>query len=252
MLHTVEREGSDAAGLEAHIASQPTPIADCYEEAATLAISYAIQQRKARAFFDIVADDGDFSRLATACGVDNVHAFDARPSSLNALRSIDERVTVHAAALSDHHKGEMTVWWTGAQIFERKPTLQQRLSLAFRRKFRIHEARATLTSIDHFVSAGGIVPDVIKIDVDGYEGKVLRGGSRTFENHKPTIALELHQNTKLVFGDTRPGIVAMLTDIGYKALFLTDHHDRGACRIVEVSADHPLVARQETDFLLFV
>jgi len=92
---------------------------------------------------------------------------------------------------------------------------------------------------------------LIKIDVDGYEGKVLQGGMRTFAKHRPAIMLELHKDELIRFGETRRDVVGRLFGIGYKAMFMTDHHVPKACRVVSVDLDHPLVARQETDFLLF-
>ena len=112
------------------------------------------------------------------------------------------------------------------------------------------KTRAELTSIDHLAAVRGIVPDLLKIDVDGYEGKVLRGGIETFTKHRPPIMLELHKD-KLLNGEKRGDVVSILLDIGYQALFLTDHHDPKACQLVSVDRHHPLVARQETDFILF-
>jgi len=171
---------------------------------------------------------------------------------------LGERVTAHPAVLTDRHQGERNVWHSGMKAFEQEPSDGQwrlppwrRVALALRgQKQILSKSRVIVTSIDHFVAEHGLVPGVIKIDVDGYEGRVLRGGLGTFTSHKPAIALELHKDRKLRFGDTRQGVVRMMTDLGYKALFLTDHHDRKACRVVEVDSAHPLIARQETDFII--
>jgi FkbM family methyltransferase len=42
------------------------------------------------------------------------------------------------------------------------------------------------------VLTGSPPPDVVKIDVEGAEAAVLRGGARTFSAHKPIILLALH------------------------------------------------------------
>jgi hypothetical protein len=44
----------------------------------------------------------------------------------------------------------------------------------------------------------------------------------------------------------------MLFDAGYRALFLTDHHKRERCKIVPVEAGDPLLARQQTDMIVFL
>ena len=50
----------------------------------------------------------------------------------------------------------------------------------------------TLT-IDSFINTPGArIPDIIKIDVEGAELLVLRGGKEFFKNHKPIIFMEVH------------------------------------------------------------
>lgn len=75
-------------------------------------------------------------------------------------------------------------------------------------------------------------------------------GIEAFARNRPPIMLELHKD-KLLDGEKRSDVVGILLDIGFEALFLTDHHDPKACEIVPVDRHHPLVARQQTDFILF-
>ncbi len=49
-----------------------------------------------------------------------------------------------------------------------------------------------MTTLDHFVESSKIRPDIIKIDVDGYEGSVIAGAKNFLNNHDPLIFLELH------------------------------------------------------------
>ena len=53
----------------------------------------------------------------------------------------------------------------------------------------IHVPAVTL---DDFVAAGEPPPDLIKIDVEGGEYEVLRGGARLFAKHRPLIIAEVH------------------------------------------------------------
>ena len=63
-------------------------------------------------------------------------------------------------------------------------------------------------SIDAFCDAGGIVPDVIKIDIEGAELDALRGARRTIAARGPALALfvELHPATWPSLGVTRAAI----------------------------------------------
>ncbi len=52
------------------------------------------------------------------------------------------------------------------------------------------ESTVPALSFDNLMASSGIIPDVIKIDVDGYDGKVLSGMQKTLELHKPAIIFE--------------------------------------------------------------
>lgn len=51
-------------------------------------------------------------------------------------------------------------------------------------------------SIDYFISKIGIIPDVLKIDVEGVELKVLKGTENLLKNHSPKIFLSTHGEKK--------------------------------------------------------
>jgi Methyltransferase FkbM domain len=50
-----------------------------------------------------------------------------------------------------------------------------------------------VTTLDDFVAGGGPVPRLIKIDVEGGEYEVLRGGASLFAMHRPLIIAEVHR-----------------------------------------------------------
>lgn len=47
-------------------------------------------------------------------------------------------------------------------------------------------------TLDDFVAGGGRVPQLVKIDVEGGEYQVLRGGAKLFAREKPLIIAEIH------------------------------------------------------------
>jgi FkbM family methyltransferase len=47
-------------------------------------------------------------------------------------------------------------------------------------------------TLDHFVATGGPLPQLVKIDVEGGEYQVLRGGANLFASQKPLIIAEVH------------------------------------------------------------
>lgn len=74
------------------------------------------------------------------------------------------------------------------------------------------------TTLDEFIEREGLIPDVIKIDVEGAEIEVLAGGRHTIPTHKPTIFLSTHSP------ELRESCKEVLEKYGYKitALILSD------------------------------
>jgi FkbM family methyltransferase len=63
-------------------------------------------------------------------------------------------------------------------------------------------------SVDHLIAQGSPPPLIVKIDVEGAELRVLRGGRRLFAEHRPILLLEM-------FGD-RAQTFALLEEFGYR------------------------------------
>jgi FkbM family methyltransferase len=49
-------------------------------------------------------------------------------------------------------------------------------------------------ALDDFIASGGPMPQLIKIDVEGGECEVLRGGTNFFANGRPLIIVEVHHS----------------------------------------------------------
>ena len=54
------------------------------------------------------------------------------------------------------------------------------------------EVEAECVSLDDECERLGFAPDLVKIDVEGYEGEVLRGAEKLLEEDGPIICLEVH------------------------------------------------------------
>ena len=57
--------------------------------------------------------------------------------------------------------------------------------------------------------------DLIKIDVEGYELKVLRGSREVLKKFKPILFIELDQNNLKDQGDTPSALIEYLIELGY-------------------------------------
>lgn len=123
------------------------------------------------------------SRLVTESG--RVHAFEPRPENVERLRATvranhAQNVDIHPVALNDH-PGE-------AAFVMSSSTLQGALAA----DGIASAARVWTDTIDGLVRDGMTPPDIVKIDVEGTEGAVIRGAERTIELHRPLLLIEVH------------------------------------------------------------
>ena len=63
---------------------------------------------------------------------------------------------------------------------------------------------------------------MLKIDVDGYDFKVLQGASKTIAQHRPTIFCELCEYTLNEQGDSIDDIFALLGELQYTCTLDSD------------------------------
>jgi FkbM family methyltransferase len=94
-----------------------------------------------------------------------------------------------------------------------------------RRKSEVAKVTCAATSLDDFCSAQGCRPDVVKIDVEGAELKVLQGASSVFGSAavRPRLVLiELYNQNLQVFGTSIDEVTARMTDLGYRPYILID------------------------------
>jgi len=73
-----------------------------------------------------------------------------------------------------------------------------------------------IVSLDDEGRALNLVPDLLKIDVEGYEFEVLAGARRLLREHKPAICLELHLDLLERRGQSAAHVVAELQAHGYR------------------------------------
>ena len=246
------------------------PGTNFHEEAASAAISYFFDHMKVSNFYDVGAYyQGYFTRLALsyqAYPID-IYAFEMRSdyhakltTGIGAMEKDGRRVELLLAGLTDHHAGQTDMWYTRTLMFETEPEKSEyrepwwrRLKFALRgdhERSVLHHARVEITSIDHFSTARNVIPDLIKIDVDGYEAKVLKGGMSIFARHHPVILLELHRQKWLDrFCTTRREVLRPMFEIGYNALLLSSPWDRG-CEIVPIGPDSSEIDRDETNLVV--
>ena len=70
-------------------------------------------------------------------------------------------------------------------------------------------------SLDDFCTSNKIVPEVVKIDVEGAEIGVLKGAKSVFSKHKPIIFLSIHPRTLALLNQSVEEVIRLIDKMGY-------------------------------------
>lgn len=144
--------------------------------------------------YDIGAHAGFFSLIAAlhTGNAGRVIAFEALESNVHRLRegaaaNHITNVDVHALALSDH---------VGEERFAIHDSSLEGLLLGDGAVPATHESAVMVqvSTLDALVGAGMAAPDVIKVDVEGAEGRVIAGARETLADHTPALLIEIHSH----------------------------------------------------------
>ena len=148
--------------------------------------------------YDVGAHIGFFSLAAARLGA-RVIAFEADPENVDRLNShlmrneMTARVTIVAAAVWSASNPKLPFRrglprsQGGVTTSTNKPVLASGPVI-----------EVAAVTIDSFVAAGGPVPDVIKVDVEGGEIEVLKGAAATVQSKRPNLILEIHHREALL------------------------------------------------------
>lgn len=229
----------------------PLTIEGVYEPATSFVLSKIVEFERPALAFDLGSTGGYFAMLMASRNDvrTDVLGLDMMPFVVPAFET-DRRENPHLAdrmiegrqvALSDRDAGDKTVWMHKSRLFEHEPRpeeyrerLRRRIKHALNGehwKLRLNKLTIPVRSVDSICAELGRDPDVLKIDVDGYEAKVLPGAMGLLRRRKPWIVLELHRQVYLDrFGVDRADILRPLVEIGYRATLV---RGRGALSALE-------------------
>lgn len=217
-------------------------------EPAMVAVLVALSRRLQQpiVFFDVGALYGYFALIVKSLSPGStVLAFEVNPESYRALRQNAAAnkhlgpplVTCCLVGLSDQ-----TSFGHGGSI--RGIALKDDVS---------DGTVLDLMRLDDFSRITGQAPDVMKIDVEGYQAKILPGAMETIALAEPVILMEFDQPRVMErFGRTNRDVVGPLFDLGYSMLWTVQHRDRRQGTFQVLRFDELTDAHEKDSLAVFV
>jgi FkbM family methyltransferase len=152
--------------------------------------------------------------MARWCGSEgHIYAFEPSPTPKKLLaqhlelNGLADRVTISECALSDA-EGTATFYASG---------ISGKSALSKANIGQESEAvKVPVTTIDSYCEANKIKPSLIKIDVEGFEFKVLNGARKTMKEVRPRILVELHPMFWPALGIDTAWAASQLRELNYK------------------------------------
>lgn len=178
--------------------------------------------QKDSVFYDIGASYGFYSLLASEIIEEGeIHSFEPSDSIFEILSKQSyscENIFLNKKAVSDtvgkldffdgSNHGDSEVSTT----LEKTAEIQKDKNRSFERR------KVSSITLNQYVEDGHTPPDFLKIDVEGAEHKVLRGGSKVIKEHLPSISLEVWEGrgNENIYQEA----VSWLEDLGYSLIEL--------------------------------
>jgi FkbM family methyltransferase len=162
---------------------------------------------------DIGANDGGMFNSFIPHGVTEVHAFEPVPGEYAKMISTfgnDSRLIPNNLAVSDEVEtiGSCRICnaWTIIPTYIASGEIKD-----------IPPFECRFTTVDLYCSCNQVKPDFIKVDVDGYELRVLKGALHTLTIYRPPMLFELSFLPTLI-GDNCEELCKHIFKLGYVAV----------------------------------
>lgn len=171
--------------------------------------------RGARCFIDVGAHIGLVTLPASKMldGSGSVHAFEPGTVNNNFLRRHVQLNSLDNVFVRNFLVGDQNNF---VEFFETDYPNGQNSAIETSRTRTYASVQRQQITLDSYCQVNAIVPDVIKIDVEGSEIAVLMGAVNILKIHKPIIFLSIHPTELKATTGGLLGLISLVDDLGYE------------------------------------
>lgn len=202
-------------------------------------------------FVDVGSHLGYFSILFSSIAGNRSLAIELDPSNFEELQravafqpiAIRERITILHCGVSDA---------ADTIALPAKGPLSPSHSIATAGRTKGHRISVDIITLDDILQSCDFAPDIIKIDVEGFEVNVLKGADTVLSKVKPLLIIEVHPHHMDRIEHNPSMIQVFLRDRGYIIYSIDNHRSRGVSPLTKVhqinkTDDHVIVCAHEND-----
>ncbi len=186
----------------------------------TISVLFQLIPHHEIVFFDIGANEGFVTFLAHSRAQQlrrTLEAYCFEPN-LTAFKHLQKNAHLNSFLLHTHQVA------VGASVEEREMLFTEKSSdstlLLASAQQAVERSIVQVTTIDRFCEEYRVIPEVIKIDVEGYELNVLNGATTTLSLHKPFLMMEVNPSLLALSGGSADSLITRLRQLGYDLYYI--------------------------------
>lgn len=169
--------------------------------------------KKAKCFLDVGGHIGLVTMPVAKVILGTVYTFEPAEANLKHLKSHVaknnlQNVVITEMLVGDEEKDEVT-------FFEQTSATGQNALVIKKEQHKYNETKRSQITLDNFCEVNNLIPDVIKIDVEGAEWYVLNGAREIINKSKPKIFLSLHPVELSLLGKNTESVLKLIKELGY-------------------------------------
>lgn len=172
---------------------------------------------------DIGANVGDMTLIMLESGAKNIYCFEPGKNCFKILSDkfkYDSRITLYNLGLSDEKLQLNNVTWLNAWVIGDPDELQLPISPGACDIEGYERVDIELDTLDNIFKDVTEPIEFWKIDVDGYDFKVLKGGINLINRFRPIIFIELSYYYNIIPGSSVDNFLEFVKEINYKFVTL--------------------------------